>query len=163
MSADDFTRDSQNEFEERTVFVNRCAKVVKGGRRFSFAVTTVVGDRNGRVGLGFGKANELSEAMRKANDYARRHLVSVTMKGKTLPHEVLGQCDGGRVLLKPASEGTGLIAGGAMRAVLEVAGVRDVLGKSQGSKNRLNVAKATLDALAQLRTAEDIKALRSQD
>ena len=150
------------EFDETTVFVNRCAKVVKGGRRFSFSAVIVIGDRKGRVGLGFGKANEVSEAIRKATDAAHRNIVTITMKGKTIPHEVTGQCDGGRVLLKPASEGTGVIAGGGMRAVLEMAGVRDVLGKSQGSKNRLNVVKATLDALSQLRTAETIQALREQ-
>ena len=145
------------EIEERVVFVNRCAKVVKGGRRFSFSAVVVAGDRNGHVGMGFGKANEVSEAIRKGGEAARRAMVSVTMRDKTIPHEVQGQCDGGRVLLKPAVEGTGVIAGGGMRAVLEMAGVRDVLGKSQGSKNRLNVVKATLDALAQLRTAEEIK------
>ena len=150
------------EFDETTVFVNRCAKTVKGGRRMSFSAVIVVGDRKGRVGLGFGKANEVSEAIRKGTEAAHRNIVTVTMKDKTIPHEVTGQCDGGRVLLKPASEGTGVIAGGGMRAVLEMAGVRDVLGKSQGSKNRLNVVKATLDALSKLRTAETIQALREQ-
>ena len=150
------------EFDETTVFVNRCAKTVKGGRRMSFSAVIVVGDRKGRVGLGFGKANEVSEAIRKGTEAAHRNIVTITMKDKTIPHEVTGQCDGGRVLLKPASEGTGVIAGGGMRAVLEMAGVRDVLGKSQGSKNRLNVVKATLDALSKLRTAETIQALREQ-
>ena len=150
------------EFDETTVFVNRCAKTVKGGRRMSFSAVIVVGDRKGRVGLGFGKANEVSEAIRKGTEAAHRNIVTVTMKDKTIPHEVTGQCDGGRVLLKPASEGTGVIAGGGMRAVLELAGIRDVLGKSQGSKNRLNVVKATLDALSKLRTAETIQALREQ-
>ena len=149
------------EFEEDVVFVNRCAKVVKGGRRFSFSAVIVVGDRNGRVGLGFGKANEVSEAIRKGTDAAKRSVVNVTMKGKTIPHTVTGQCDGGRVLLMPASEGTGVIAGGGMRAVLEMAGYRDILGKSQGSKNRLNVVKATFDALDQLRTEEQIRAERA--
>ena len=149
------------EFEEDVVFVNRCAKVVKGGRRFSFSAVIVVGDRNGRVGLGFGKANEVSEAIRKGTDAAKRSVVHVTMKGKTIPHTVTGQCDGGRVLLMPASEGTGVIAGGGMRAVLEMAGYRDILGKSQGSKNRLNVVKATFDALDQLRTEEQIRAERA--
>ena len=152
----------ENEFDERLVFINRCSKVVKGGRRFSFSAVVVVGDREGRVGFGFGKANEVSEAIRKATEAAHRSVVTVTMKDKTIPHEVTGQCDGGRVLLKPASEGTGVIAGGGMRAVLEMAGVRDVLGKSQGSKNRLNVVKATLDALSKLRTAETIQALKEQ-
>ena len=149
------------EFEEDVVFVNRCAKVVKGGRRFSFSAVIVVGDRNGRVGLGFGKANEVSEAIRKGTDAAKRHLVTVTMKGKSIPHTVTGQCDGGRVLLMPASEGTGVIAGGGMRAVLEMAGYQDILGKSQGSKNRLNVVKATFDALSKLRTEEQIRAERA--
>ena len=149
------------EFEEDVVFVNRCAKVVKGGRRFSFSAVIVVGDRKGRVGLGFGKANEVSEAIRKGTDAAKRDIVHVTMKDKTIPHTVTGQCDGGRVLLMPASEGTGVIAGGGMRAVLEMAGYQDILAKSQGSKNRLNVVKATFDALSQLRTAEQIRAERA--
>ena len=149
------------EFEEDVVFVNRCAKDVKGGRRFSFSAVIVIGDRNGRVGLGFGKANEVSEAIRKGTDAAKRHLVTVTMKGKSIPHTVTGQCDGGRVLLMPASEGTGVIAGGGMRAVLEMAGYQDILGKSQGSKNRLNVVKATFDALSKLRTEEQIRAERA--
>lgn len=149
------------EFDEVVVFVNRCAKVVKGGRRFSFSAVMVVGDRNGRVGVGFGKANEVSEAIRKGTDAAKRAVVNVTMKDKTIPHDVIGQWDGGRVLLKPASEGTGVIAGGGMRAVLEMAGYQDILGKSQGSKNRLNVVMATLDALSQLRTGDAIRAERA--
>ena len=149
------------EFEEDVVFVNRCAKVVKGGRRFSFSAVIVIGDRKGRVGLGFGKANEVSEAIRKGTDAAKRSLVTVTMKGRSIPHTVTGQCDGGRVLLMPASEGTGVIAGGGMRAVLEMAGYQDILGKSQGSKNRLNVVKATFDALSKLRTEEQIRAERA--
>ncbi len=158
MSADE--NREQNEIEERVVFVNRCSKVVKGGRRFSFSAVVVVGDRNGRVGFGFGKANEVSEAIRKGGESARNEMVSVKMDGKTIPHRVTGQCDGGRVMLKPASEGTGVIAGGGMRAVLEVAGVRDVLGKSLGSNNRLNVVKATLNALYSLRLKEDIAETR---
>ena len=162
MSAEDqFRGGGQGEFEEDVVFVNRCAKVVKGGRRFSFSAVIVIGDRKGRVGLGFGKANEVSEAIRKGTDAAKRHLVTVTMKGKSIPHTVTGQCDGGRVLLMPASEGTGVIAGGGMRAVLEMAGYQDILGKSQGSKNRLNVVKATFDALSKLRTEEQIRAERA--
>ena len=135
------------EFEEDVVFVNRCAKVVKGGRRFSFSAVIVIGDRKGRVGLGFGKANEVSEAIRKGTDAAKRHLVTVTMKGKSIPHTVTGQCDGGRVLLMPASEGTGVIAGGPMRAVLETLGVQDVVGKSTGSSNPYNMIRATFEAL----------------
>lgn len=147
--------------DERVVFVNRCAKVVKGGRRFSFSAVVVVGDRDGHVGFGFGKANEVSEAIRKGGDLARRSMVSVTMHGKTIPHEVQGICDGGRVLLKPAPDGSGIIAGGGMRPVLEAAGVHDVIGKSLGSKNRLNVVKATLAALKNLRSAEAIAAARA--
>jgi small subunit ribosomal protein S5 len=113
------------------------------------------------VGLGFGKANEVSEAIRKGTDAAKRSVVTVTMKGKSIPHTVTGQCDGGRVLLMPASEGTGVIAGGGMRSVLEMAGYQDILAKSQGSKNRLNVVKATFDALSQLRTEEQIRAERA--
>ena len=160
--ADERTHETQtSEFEESVVFVNRCAKVVKGGRRFSFSAVIVIGDRNGRVGLGFGKANEVSEAIRKGGEAARRSIVTITMKGKTIPHEVTGQWDGGKVLLKPASEGTGVIAVGGMRAVLDLAGVHDILGKSQGSKNRLNVVKATFDALSQLRTEEQIRVERA--
>jgi small subunit ribosomal protein S5 len=147
--------------DERVVFVNRCAKVVKGGRRFSFSAVVVVGDRAGRVGFGFGKANEVSEAIRKGGEAARRAMTRVKMTGRTIPHEVFGACDGGRVLLKPAPDGSGIIAGGGMRPVLEAAGIRDVIGKSLGSKNRLNVVKATLDALERLRTTEEVAASRA--
>jgi small subunit ribosomal protein S5 len=142
------------------VFVNRCAKVVKGGRRFSFSAIVVVGNRNGMVGYGFGKANEVADAIRKGGDIARRSMFQVTLKDRTIPHEVTGQCDGGYVLLKPASAGTGVIAGGGMRAVLELSGVHDVLGKSLGSSNKVNVVKATIDALENLRSREEILAAR---
>jgi small subunit ribosomal protein S5 len=148
------------EMEERVVHVNRCSKVVKGGRRFSFSAVVVVGNREGRVGYGFGKANEVPEAIRKGGEAARRALFSVLLKDRTIPHEVAGRHDGGCVLLKPAAPGTGVIAGGGMRPVLELAGVRDVLGKSMGSKNRLNVVKATIAALRQLRSAEEIRTMR---
>ena len=148
----------ENEFDERLVFINRCSKVVKGGRRFSFSAVVVVGDREGRVGFGFGKANEVSEAIRKGGDAARRDMMTVTMRGRTIPHEVTGVSDGGRVLLKPAPDGSGVICGGGMRPVLEAAGVRDVVGKSLGSKNRLNVVKATIEALKKLRSAEELAA-----
>ena len=153
-------RAPQSEFQERVVFVNRCAKVVKGGRRFSFSAVVVVGNQNGLVGYGFGKANEVPDAIRKGTEMARKSLFKVTMKDKTVPHEVIGKFDGGRVMLRPASAGTGMIAGGGMRAVLEMAGVRDVLAKSLGSSNRLNVVKATMDALQQLRSREEIMASR---
>lgn len=162
MSTDrEFSRESQSDFDERVVFVNRCAKVVKGGRRFSFSAVVVVGDREGRVGFGFGKANEVSDAIRKGGEAAKKDMVSVKLAGKTIPHEVEGACDGGRVLLKPAPDGTGLIVGGGMRPVLEAAGVRDAVGKSLGSKNRLNVVKATVAALNNLRSAEEIAAART--
>lgn len=151
----------QDKLDERVVFVNRCAKVVKGGRRFSFSAVVVVGDREGRVGFGFGKANEVSEAIRKSGEAARRQMMRVTMRGRTIPHEVVGIFDGGRVLLKPAPEGSGVICGGGMRPVLEAAGVRDVVGKSLGSKNRLNVVKATIAALEQLRSMETVAAVRA--
>ena len=164
MSAMD--RNSRNQtpsdgLDERVVFVNRCAKVVKGGRRFSFSAVVVVGNREGRVGFGFGKANEVSDAIRKGGESARKHMIAITMHGKTIPHEVFGACDGGRVLLKPAPDGSGVIAGGGMRPVLEAAGVRDVIGKSLGSKNRLNVVKATIASLQKLRSAESIAAARA--
>ena len=151
----------ENEFDERLVFINRCSKVVKGGRRFSFSAVVVVGDREGRVGVGFGKANEVSEAIRKGGDAARRDMMTVTMRGRTIPHEVTGVSDGGRVLLKPAPDGSGVICGGGMRPVLEAAGVRDVVGKSLGSKNRMNVVKATIEALKKLRSAEELAAERA--
>jgi small subunit ribosomal protein S5 len=147
--------------EERVVFVNRCSKVVKGGRRFSFSAVVVVGNRDGMVGFGFGKAKEVADAIRKGGDAARKSLFAVNRKGGTIPHEVIGACDGGRVMLKPASPGTGVIAGGGARPVLEAAGIRDVLAKSLGNGNRLNVVKATVAALQQLRSKEQIAAVRN--
>jgi len=151
----------QDELDEHTVFINRCAKTVKGGRRMSFSAVIVVGDREGRVGVGFGKANEVSDAIRKGGDAARKAMRPVVLHGKTIPHDVTGTCDGGRVLLKPAPDGTGLIVGGGMRPVLEAVGIRDAVGKSLGSKNRLNVVKATMNALMKLRSAEEIAAIRA--
>ena len=148
-----------DDLDERVVFVNRCAKTVKGGRRMSFSAVIVVGEHEGKVGLGCGKANEVSDAIRKGGDAARKAMKPVTLHGKTIPHDVTGDCDGGRVLLKPAPDGTGLIVGGGMRPVLEAAGIRDAVGKSLGSKNRLNVVKATLAALSQLRSAAELVAL----
>jgi small subunit ribosomal protein S5 len=154
------TKGPSSDVEERVVFVNRCAKVVKGGRRFSFSAIVVVGNRKGMVGYGFGKANEVADAIRKGGEIARRSMFPVTLKDRTIPHEVTGRCDGGYVLLKPASPGTGVIAGGGMRAVIELSGVHDVLGKSLGSSNKVNVVKATMAALEALRSHEEIKASR---
>ena len=151
-----------DDLDEHVVFVNRCAKTVKGGRRMSFSAVVVVGNPDEhQVGVGFGKANEVADAIRKGGDAARKDMHPVTVHGTTIPHDVTGECDGGRVLLKPAPEGTGLIVGGGMRPVLESVGIRDAVGKSLGSKNRLNVVKATMAALAKLRSAEEIAAIRA--
>ncbi|HRI12907.1 MAG TPA: 30S ribosomal protein S5 [Verrucomicrobiota bacterium] len=148
--------DRDSGFVEKTIFINRSAKVVKGGRRFSFSALVVVGDKQGRVGIGLGKGGEVSDAIRKGGENAKSRLLTVALKDKTIPHEVLAEYDGARVLLRPASPGTGLICGKTVRAVVESAGVRDLLSKSLGSKNPANVAKATLDALLQLRRRVDI-------
>ena len=142
--------------QDKVVFINRCAKVVKGGRRFSFSALVVAGDCKGKVGYGFGKANEVSESIRKATAVAKKSLVSVTLKGDTIAYKVLGKYLAGKVLLRPAAPGTGVIAGGGVRAVLELAGVKDILTKSLGSSSPLNVVKATLNGLQQLRSAEEI-------
>jgi small subunit ribosomal protein S5 len=152
----------KGDLTEKVVFINRCAKVVKGGRRFSFSALIVAGDRSGKVGFGFGKANEVSEAIRKASDSARKSLVKVAIHENTIPHEVIGEFGGGRVLLKPASPGTGVIAGGGVRAVIEAAGIRDVLAKSLGSSNHANVVKATITALKQLRLRDEIYKVRGK-
>jgi small subunit ribosomal protein S5 len=150
----------QSDLTEKVVFINRCAKVVKGGRRFSFSALIVAGDKKGSVGFGFGKANEVSEAIRKASESAKKSLVKMSTQNNTIPHDVIGEHGGGRVLLRPASPGTGIIAGGGVRAVVEAAGIRDVLAKSLGSSNHANVVKATLAALSQLRSKEQIFKLR---
>lgn len=151
---------SDSNLEERVIFVNRCSKVVKGGRRFSFSALVIVGDRNGHAGYALGKAKEVSEAIRKGGELARRTMVTVLRSERTIPHDVIGEYAGARVLLKPASPGTGVIAGGAARAFLELAGVRDVLAKSLGGSSPLNVTRATIDALSQLRTWDSVCRMR---
>lgn len=152
--------EKRSEFEERVIHINRCSKVVKGGRRFSFSALVVVGDMNGRVGYGMGKANEVTDAIRKGTENARRNLVQIVRNETTIPHEAIGTFTGARVLIRPATPGTGIIAGGAVRTVLELAGVRDVLAKSLGSSNNINVTKATMNALKRMRSREDALAVR---
>ena len=145
----------EQEYDERVIEIARVAKVVKGGRHFSFRVTVVVGDNRGSVGVGVGKANAVPDAMRKATDRARRSMHKVNLSGTTIPHAVIGKVSGAQVLLKPASRGTGVIAGGGVRAVLEAAGISDILTKSLGSANVLNVVYATVDALGQLKSPKE--------
>ncbi|EKD25822.1 MAG: ribosomal protein S5 [uncultured bacterium] len=152
----------EDNYFEKVVHVNRCAKVVAGGRRFSFSALCVVGNKGGKVGIGFGKANEVSDAIRKGVDQAKKNMVNVVKYGSTIPHEVMASQSGGKVLLKPAGPGTGIKAGFCVKAVLEAAGITDVLSKSLGSNNKINVTKATLKCLLQLKTADQIFALRKR-
>ena len=152
----------EEQLDERVIEIARVSKTVKGGRRLRYRVTVVVGDNNGMIGMGSGKANAVPDAMRKASDTARKNMKKVNLYKTTIPHEVYGRCGGAVVLMRPASEGTGVIAGGGARAVLEVAGVHDILTKSMGSANLLNVVKATFDALDQLKNASDEAVLRGK-
>ena len=155
-------REQVSEFKEKLVYINRVAKTVKGGKNFRFSTLMVVGDEKGRVGCGMGKAVEIPEAVRKGIEDAKKQMINVSLDGTTIPHEIVGVFGTGRVLLMPAPEGTGVIAGGPVRAVLEMVGIKDIRTKSYGSNNPSNCVKATLNGLSQLRTAEQIAALRGK-
>lgn len=154
--------DDTSNYVEKVVHINRCAKVVKGGRRFSFSALVVTGDRRGSIGIGFGKANEVADAIKKATEASKKDQIKVNLKDSTIPHETVGRHCGGHIMLRPAAPGTGVIAGGGARAVLEAAGVKDILAKSLGSSNPANVVKATIGALQSLRLSDDIFAARGK-
>lgn len=161
--SDESSRKTQeSESLEKVLYINRCSKVVKGGRKFSFSALILVGDGKGRVGYGFAKANELTDAIRKGGEAARKRLLKFQLQGSTIPHEVITHWDGACILLKPAPEGAGVIAGSQVRAVLEMAGIKDVMAKSLGSSNPINQVRATFMALAKLRTREEILKIRGK-
>ncbi len=155
--------EDKEELDERVVDIKRVAKVIKGGRRFAFRTVVVVGDNKGRIGIGIGKSRAVPDGIRKGSEAARRQMVKISLSGTTIPHPVVAEYGGARVLLRPASPGTGVVAGGGVRAVLEAVGVRDVLSKSQGSNNVLNVTMATLTALEQLRTPQEMAGIRGKE
>ncbi|HAX02279.1 MAG: 30S ribosomal protein S5 [Tenericutes bacterium GWC2_34_14] len=165
MAKERFNQEEQtdNQFEERVVAINRVTKVVKGGRRFRFAALVVIGNKQGQVGFGTGKAAEVPDAIKKAVEQAKTNLINVPIVGTTIPHQITGHYGAGQVFLKPASEGTGIIAGGAVRAVFELAGINDILSKSIGSSTPINMVRATFAGLQELRTAEKVAALRGVD
>lgn len=162
MAMDRKPKRDQKEFEEQVISINRVTKVVKGGRRFRFAALVVVGDRKGRVGIGTGKANEVPDAIKKAVEDAKKNIFTVPVIGTTIPHEITGRYGAGSVYMRPAIEGTGVIAGSATRAILELAGISDILTKCLGSRTKINVVRATVDALQNLRTVESVAALRGK-
>jgi small subunit ribosomal protein S5 len=159
----DFEEQQDNQFEERVVSINRVTKVVKGGRRFRFAALVVIGNKQGQVGFGTGKAQEVPDAIKKAIEDAKTNIITVPMVGQTIPHTMTGTYGAGRVFMKPASEGTGIIAGGAVRAVFELAGINDILSKAIGSRTPINMVRATFAGLKELRTAESVAQLRGVD
>ena len=165
MARERFVQEEQqeNQFEERVVSINRVTKVVKGGRRFRFAALVVIGNKQGQIGFGTGKAAEVPDAIKKAVEDAKTNMITVPIVGTTIPHSITGNYGAGKVFLKPASEGTGIIAGGAVRAVFELAGVNDILSKSLGSSTPINMVRATFAGLRELRTAEQVAALRGVD
>ena len=160
MAIEKRSEEKVQDFDERVISINRCSKVVKGGRNFSFRALVAVGDRNGHVGVGFGKANEVADAIRKGTENAKKEIITVPMNGNTITHPIEAKYRSGKVMIRPASRGTGLIAGGAMRAVLDLAGISDVLAKSLGSNNPINVVKATVKAITMLRNKKEILAKR---
>lgn len=160
MAKKDFRQQEEKQFEERVVHVGRVTKVVKGGRRFRFTALVVIGNKQGQVGFGTGKAHEVPDAIKKAIEDAKTNMITVPMVGTTIPHTVIGHFGAGRVFLKPASEGTGVIAGGAVRAIFELAGINDILSKSLGTSTPINIVRATFAGLKELRTAEQVAKLR---
>lgn len=155
-------RDDKSNLEEKVLYVNRCSKVTTGGRKFSFSALILVGDCNGQVGYGFAKANELTDAIQKGGEAARKNLMTFEMEGTTIPHEILVNCDGAKLLLKPARPGTGVVAGSRVRSVLELAGIKDIVAKSLGSRNPFNQVKATFKALSELRNRKKTLAMREE-